>query len=94
MYIHLQQPVFYLDGKIVCTWRSDNKLKEILPGINEGHLVLGAGPSEEDLETFGGSIDDVYVYDAPLIDPAVATWKKRSLKFSSFHSLAKAQAFK
>ena len=84
----------YLDGELTCKWKAKEQIREILSKIKEGHLVLGAGTSEEDFETFGGSIDDVYVYDAALSDAAVANIEKERVKIPLFDTLEKAQALK
>ncbi|MCI8770688.1 MAG: DUF4982 domain-containing protein [Lachnospiraceae bacterium] len=68
----------YVDGILTCRWAGN--ISSVLASLNQGHLVIGAGASEDELENFGGYIDDVYVYNAALAqeDVAVIGTKKQS----------------
>jgi len=61
----------YMDGILTCRWAASG-MNDVLANLNKGHLILGAGASEGDLENFGGYLDDVYVYNEALDAEAVA----------------------
>ena len=71
-YVYSKSEVcLYVDGILTCKWAASG-LDGVLAVLNQGHLVLGAGASEGELENFGGYIDDVYIYSAALDAAGVA----------------------
>jgi len=62
----------YVNGILTCKYKPGNQISEILSVLKNGNLVVGAGAAEGDDNNFGGYIDDVYVYDAPLSARAVS----------------------
>ena len=68
----------YVDGILTCKW-GEGLIGDVLAGLNQGHLVLGAGASEGTYENFGGYIDDVYVYSAALDSTAVKAIGKKPI---------------
>lgn len=60
----------YVNGILTCKW-GEGTIGDVLKVLNTGHLVIGAGSSEGELENFGGYIDDVYVYNMALDATAV-----------------------
>ncbi len=69
----------YMDDIPTCHWAAAN-ISSVLANLNQGHLIIGAGSSEGELENFGGYIDDFYVYNAALDAKAVAAIGKPSVK--------------
>lgn len=52
-------------------------IASVLKALNKGHFVIGAGASEDELENFGGYIDDVYIYNLALDAQAVKNIGKK-----------------
>ena len=76
-FVYSQSEVcLYVNGILTCKWQASG-IRDVLAALNQGHLVLGAGASEEELENFGGYLDDVYVYDTALDAAAVAAIGKQ-----------------
>lgn len=61
----------YLDGRLICRWGESDSISRVLKALNKGQLILGAGASENELENFGGYLDDVYVYNEALDASAI-----------------------
>lgn len=65
-YVYAKSEVcLYVNGILTCKW-SATGLDSVLAALNKGHLILGAGASESELENYGGYIDDVYLYSTAL----------------------------
>lgn len=65
-YVYAKSEVcLYVDGILTCKWSAAG-LDSVLAALNKGHLILGAGASEGELENYGGYIDDVYLYSTAL----------------------------
>ncbi len=65
-YVYAKSEVcLYVDGTLTCRW-SASGLDSVLAALNKGHLILGAGASEGELENYGGYLDDVYLYNTAL----------------------------
>lgn len=60
----------YVDGILTCRW-GEGAIGSVLKVLNKGKFIIGAGASEEELENFGGYIDDIYIYNQALDDTAV-----------------------
>lgn len=60
----------YVNGILACRW-GEGMIGDVLTALNKGHFVIGAGASEEELENFGGYVDDIYVYNLALDSTAV-----------------------
>lgn len=71
-YVYSNSMVYlYMDGVLTCQWAAAG-MDGVLSNLNQGHLVIGAGASEGELENFGGYIDELYVYNAAFDAEAVA----------------------
>lgn len=66
----------YVDGILTCRW-GEGTIGSVLKALNKGHFVIGAGASEDELENFGGYIDDVYIYNLALDAQAVKNIGKK-----------------
>lgn len=70
-YVYSKSEVcIYVNGILTCRW-GEGLISDVLKELNKGHLVIGAGASEGELENFGGYVDDVYIYNLPLDSAAV-----------------------
>lgn len=79
-YVYSRSEVcLYVDGILTCKW-SASGISGVLAALNQGHLVIGAGASEGELENFGGYVDDVYVYSGALDSTAVSAIGKGTQK--------------